>query len=90
MISTRYLIYAGAGALAGLYFILAALPGLIASLHSGVIVKKSYGAARIERAIEPERFWRMWWQRAARGPGVGLLMVLGGTAYLTLSYFAGP
>ncbi len=70
--------------LAGLFMLVAQGVGILGSLRSGVIISKSYGAARIERATEKVRFDKLIKQRtAALGPAlilivVGLLMTFGG------------
>lgn len=42
--------------LAGLFLIVRPVPGILKGNASGVLIGKGYGAPRIERAVEPERF----------------------------------
>ncbi len=50
---------ASGGTLAGLFFIWTVLPSLMRAWSTGVIVSKAYGAPKIERAVDPERFKAM-------------------------------
>ncbi len=62
--------------LAGLFMLVAQGVGILRALQSGVIISKSYGAARIERAIEKDRFDKLIRQRtAALTPAVILIVV---------------
>ena len=54
-----------AALLAGLLMLVAQGGGILMALRSGVIVSKSYGAPRIERAADPARFKGLIRQRTA-------------------------
>lgn len=66
-----------ASILAGLLMLVTQGFSILRSLSSGVIISKSYGAARIERAEDRERFDKLIKQRAA-GLTPGLLLILFG------------
>jgi len=60
--------------LAGLFMLVVQGGGILLSLRSGVMISKSYGAARIERAVDKERFDKLIKHRtAALGPALVLL-----------------
>lgn len=73
-----------AALLAGLLMLVAQGGGILMALRSGVIVSKSYGAPRIERAADPARFKGLIRQRtAALTPAliliaVGFVLTFGG------------
>lgn len=50
---------AAGGMVAGLVLLGTVLPSLLKAWTTGVIVSKAYGAPRIERAVDPERFRRL-------------------------------
>jgi hypothetical protein len=62
--------------LAGLFLLVVQGVSILGSLRSGVIISKSYGAARIERASETDRFNKLIKQRTtALTPALVLLVV---------------
>lgn len=63
--------------LAGLFMLVVQGGGLLKAMQSGVIVSKSYGAPRIERATERERFDKLIKQRAAALTPALILIVIG-------------
>jgi len=67
--------------IAGLYMCTTQGFTILRARRTGVIISKSHGAARIERAIDPERFERVIAVRV-RGLGPGLLFVAGGIGAL--------
>ena len=70
--------------LAGLFMLVVQSVGILRSMASGVIISRSYGAPRIERATENARFDKLIRQRTvAMGPTlvlivVGLVLTFGG------------
>jgi len=74
--------------LAGVVLFLAAFPGDLGPLRSGVIVRKGHGATCIERAVEPERFKAMMSRRAAALLS-GALLMLGGVVLLGAGFLGG-
>ena len=70
------LLAAAGGTLAGLAMLASVLPSLLKAWSSGVIVSKAYGAPRIERAVDPERFRRLLATRVATmWTAVGVLSI---------------
>jgi len=62
--------------LAGLFMLVVQGAGILKSLRTGLIISRSYGAPRIERASEAARFDKLIRPRtAALGPAVILLIV---------------
>ena len=70
-----------AAILASLYMLITQGFTVLKARRTGVLVSKSYGAARIERVADPERFDKLLQgrTRALGGPG---LILLGGVAVL--------
>lgn len=63
--------------LAGLFLLVVQGVSILGSLRSGVIISKSYGAARIERATETDRFNKLIKQRTAALTPALILLVVG-------------
>lgn len=63
--------------LAGLFLLVVQGFGILKGLRSGVIISKSYGAARIERATETDRFDKLIRQRTAALTPALILLVVG-------------
>ena len=63
--------------LAGLFMLVVQGGGILKSLRTGVIISKSYGAPRIERATETARFHKLIKQRTATLAPALILLVIG-------------
>ena len=75
-------LFAGVGAiLAGLIMLARQGGAWLSARRTGVLVSKSYGAARIERSADPEKFERFMRARA-KGLGAPVVLVLIGMAWL--------
>jgi hypothetical protein len=79
---------AGVGAiLAGLIMVVRQGGAWLNARRTGVLVSKSYGAARIERAADPEKFER-YMRARARGLGAPAVLILIGLAWLAWNFLA--
>ena len=65
--------------LAGLFMLVVQGAGILRALQSGVIISKSYGAARIERTADKARFDKLIKQRTAALAPALILMTVGFT-----------
>lgn len=83
-------LFAGVGAiLAGLIMLVRQGGAWLVARRTGVLVSTSYGAARIERAADPEKFERYMRARAKSlgGPAVLVLIGVGWLAWNFLALF---
>jgi hypothetical protein len=81
-------LFAGVGAiLAGLIMLARQGGAWLNARRTGVLVSKSYGAARIERSADPEKFERFMRARA-KGLGGPAVLVLIGFGWLAWNFVA--
>ena len=79
---------AGVGAiLAGLIMLARQGGALLNARRTGVLVSKSYGAARIERSADPEKFERFMRART-KGLGGPAVLILIGVGWLGWNFLA--
>lgn len=76
-----------AAIIAGLIMLVRQGGALLNARRTGVLVSKSYGAARIERAVDPERFERFLRQRR-KGLAAPAIAILAGTGWLAWNFLA--
>jgi len=70
--------------LAGLYFIVRPLPGVLRALRTGVLIGKGYGSPRITREAEPERFKALLRRRVAEMTP-GFFLTLGAIGWFVMN-----